>query len=110
MNEKVKTVLTKGIPLAVGACAGTVIERLIGAHIPEQTKITKKIVQKVGIWGISTAVSAAVMTQVEKEVADALDIAEPVIDLFDHSEKTNEEIIVNPIVEEEDANGGSTEA
>ena len=108
MNEKVKTVLTKGIPLAVGACAGTVIERLIGAHIPEQTKITKKIVQKVGIWGISTAMSAAVMTQVEKEVADALDIAEPVIDLFDHSQANDVPAVT--IVEEEDANGGSTEA
>lgn len=111
MNETVKMAVTKGIPIAVGICAGSVIEKLIGIHIPEQASIAGKITQKIGIWGVGAVVSAAVMEQIEKEIVDALDIAEPVIDLFDPVAKPAD-VTVNPIetVEEEGENGGSTEA
>ena len=131
MNEKIKMVITKGIPIAVGICAGSVIEKLVGIHIPEQASIAGKITQKIGIWGVGAVVSAAVMEQVEKEIVDALDITQPVFDLFEKNENRDlsnamdfnanawrmsriGDVVAGtptPLVEmKEEADGGSTEA
>lgn len=74
-----RLVIQEALPLAVGACASSVISKALGAVLPEPEKLTERAVRKVGCYGIGLLVSNKVLGVTKTEVKALTD---PVLDVI----------------------------
>ena len=69
IREETRDILRKGVPLFIGAAAGSVVSTVVKTNfVPEKDRVFAQIIWRIGIFGISTVVSGAVCSHFESEI------------------------------------------
>ena len=74
-KETMEILLTQGVPMAVSMCAGAVVSTLMKEKFPVPEKMSSKIINKIGQYGLQLVVTNAVMRAVSDEIEPVAMIA-----------------------------------
>lgn len=94
-KETVRKIATKYVPLFVGMCSSSLIGRALKGIVPEPEKLSGKIMDKLGRYGVGVAVSSIVLEKTSEEFGS---FADPILDVIFRDDEVKE---INPVSQDE---------